>query len=121
MTETYFFDTYAFFEVIYGNPKYKKFEDAEFLTTIFNLAELNLGLKRDFSEIVADYYLDIYWGNLIGVTIDDIKKATSLKRKYNKLSIPDAVGYTIAKRLHIKFLTGDEEFKNLENVEFIKK
>jgi uncharacterized protein len=44
-----------------------------------------------------------------------------LKTKHRKLSIPDAIGYTIAKRLEIKFLTGDEDFKNYDNVEFVKK
>ena len=46
MTETYFFDTYAIFEIIEGNPKYNLFNDAELFTTIFNLTELNWGLKK---------------------------------------------------------------------------
>ena len=37
-----------------------------------------------------------------------------------KLSIPDAIGYTVAKRLGIKFLTGDKEFEHMEDTEFIK-
>ena len=45
----------------------------------------------------------------------------SLKLKHKNLSIPDSIGYITAKRLGIKFLTGDEDFRNFENVEFIKK
>ena len=44
-----------------------------------------------------------------------------LKIKFKQLSIPDVIGYTLANRLHIKFLTGDEGFREMQNVEFIKK
>ena len=43
-----------------------------------------------------------------------------LKHKKRDLSMTDCIGYAIAKRLGIKFLTGDKEFKDFENVEFIK-
>ena len=45
----------------------------------------------------------------------------TMKSKNKQLSIPDAIGYIIAKKLNIKFLTGDERFRNFENVEFVKK
>ena len=32
----------------------------------------------------------------------------------------DCIGYIIAKRLGMKFLTGDKEFEGFENVEFVK-
>ncbi len=32
----------------------------------------------------------------------------------------DCIGYIFAKQLGIKFLTGDKEFENLDNVEFVK-
>ena len=37
------------------------------------------------------------------------------------ISITDYVGYFMAKNLGVKFLTGDKEFENFENVEFVKK
>ena len=43
-----------------------------------------------------------------------------LKTTHRKLSIPDAIGYTVARRLNIKFLTGDKDFEGMENVEFVK-
>ena len=42
------------------------------------------------------------------------------KTMHKKLSIPDAVGYTIAKKHGVKFLTGDRDFENMENVEFVR-
>ena len=44
----------------------------------------------------------------------------NFKIKNKRLSIPDAIGYIISKKLGVKFLTGDNDFKNLSNVEFVK-
>jgi len=55
------------------------------------------------------------------VSFDDIKNAMSFKIKHKSLSIPDVVGYMVALRLQVKFLTGDEGFRNLPQVEFVKK
>ena len=40
--------------------------------------------------------------------------------KNKDMSMPDAIGYVIAKRLEIKFVTGDNDFKDIPNVEFVK-
>ena len=119
--ETYFFDTYALFEIIEGNPKYEKYSDCGIITTIFNLAELNYNLKKEMLKERADEYTSDYHNFISEVTLEDIKNAMNLKTKYRKLSIPDAIGYTVAKRIGVKFLTGDEDFKNFDNVEFVKK
>ena len=116
----YFFDTYAFFEIINGNPKYKIYAETEAITTIFNLAELNYGLKKKMSKELADEYTDKYHQYAVDVTLEDIKKAMDFKMIHKKLSIPDVVGYTLAKRFGIKFLTGDSGFKDMDNVEFVK-
>lgn len=120
MSELYFFDTYAFFEIIIGNPNYKKYEEANAITTIFNLAELNYGLKKEKDEKFADEITEKYWVFLVEVTLSDIKEAMSLKNKNKQISIPDAIGYVIAKKHNAKFLTGDKEFKDMPNVEFVK-
>ena len=57
---------------------------------------------------------------VVDVRLADIKNAMDLKTTKRNLSIPDAVGYTVAKRLGIKFLTGDTDFEDMENVEFVK-
>ena len=74
----YFFDTYAFFEVIRGNSNYKKYLDTRILTTIFNLAELNYNLKKEVSRKIADEYTDKYKVFLINVSAEDVKKAMDL-------------------------------------------
>ncbi|MBN2067216.1 MAG: PIN domain-containing protein [Candidatus Diapherotrites archaeon] len=119
--QAYFFDTYAFFEIIRGNPAYGKYRDASAITTIFNLAELNYGLKKEAGNEKADRITDKYFPLLVEVSAKDLKEAMSLKIKNKKLSIPDAIGYTTAKSYGVRFLTGDQEFKKMANVEFVKK
>ncbi len=55
---------------------------------------------------------------------EDLKNAMNkrleLRRRRLGLSYADALGYTLSLRLRLKFLTGDDAFKNLENVEFVK-
>jgi len=119
--EVFFFDTYAFFEIINGNPKYQKYQDVLPVTTVFNLAELNYGLKKEKGAKLADWITEKYALYLVEVKIEDIKKAMDLKTKQRKLSIPDAIGYTIAKRHGLKFLTGDEAFRDFQGVEFVNK
>lgn len=116
----YFFDTYAFFEIIRGNPGYRKYGDVQAITTIFNLAELNYNLKKEEGKKKADYYTDKYRVFLVSVTPEDIKTAMDLKVQKKHLSIPDAVGYTIARKHNIMFLTGDNDFKDMPHVEFVK-
>ncbi|MFQ5621108.1 MAG: PIN domain-containing protein [Candidatus Nanoarchaeia archaeon] len=116
-----FFDTYAFFEIIRGNPKYAKYKDTLAITTLFNIAELNYGLKKELSIDEADSLTRKYESFVVDVTPAEILKAMTLKLKHRKFSIPDAIGYTIARKYDIPFLTGDEDFRNIPHVEFVKK
>ena len=120
MEDTHFFDTYAFFEVINGNPKYKIYTESQVITTIFNLAELNYGLKKKMSKGASNNYTEKYYQYAVGIRLDDIQNAMDLKTVHRNLSIPDAIGYIIAKKYNVKFLTGDKDFENMENVEFVK-
>jgi len=119
--KTYFLDTYAIFEIIRGNAGYEKYKNVPAITTLFNLAELNYGLKKETDRATADKITEKYAAIIADVTISDIKEAADLKTKNRLLSIPDAVGYTVAKRCNAIFLTGDKEFKKMPNVEFVEK
>lgn len=118
----YFFDTYAIIEILKGNPNYDKYKDVKQFVSVFNLVELHLHITREFDEKLADDLVDEYSRCVIDFNFADIKETTKLKIEYakRKISIPDAIGYAIAKRLGIKFLTGDEKFEDFDNVEFVK-
>ncbi len=120
---SFFFDTYALFEVIQGNLNYKKYsKDISLLTTKLNLMELHYGLLRTEGKETADYYYDYYLKFVIDFTDDDIKQANELRLKMKKqdVSYIDCLGYVLAKKHGCLFLTGDQKFEGLENVEFVK-
>ena len=119
--ETYFFDTYALFEILAGNKNYEKYFNCSIIITIFNLVEFNYNLKKEMAKEKANSLTADYKDFAVEVEFKDILEAMDLKTKNRQLSIPDAVGYVIAKKYGVKFLTGDEDFKNFENVEFVKK
>ena len=118
----FFFDSYAFFEILKGNPSYEKYKKGLIVTTKLNLFELYLGLLRDLDEETAEKYFDKYYLFIKDFDENVIKQAAKLKNKLNKrdLSMTDCIGYIFAKQLGIKFLTGDKEFQDMDNVEFVK-
>lgn len=120
---TYFFDIYAFFEIICGNPDYEKYKkDISIITTRLNLMELHYGLLRLYDKKIAEYYFDKFSKYTKYIDNEIIKKANEFKLLHKKkgFSYVDCIGYILAKKLNAKFLTGDREFENLENVEFVK-
>ena len=123
MTEEVFLaDTYALIELIGGNPNYQKYTNNLLLTTNFNLAELYYALLRDYDQETAEKYLKLYLDFLIPITPSSIQWGMQFKLKYrkDKLSYTDCVGYALAFELNIKFLTGDQKFETMPNVEFVK-
>lgn len=121
--KTYFFDTYAFFEVICNNKDYEKFMyGINLITTRFNLMELYYGLLLKYNKNVAELYYDINLDYCIDVTDEIIKEAMIFRAvdKKRNLSYIDCIGYVLAKKVGARFLTGDKEFEYLDNVEFVK-
>ena len=122
MDDTYFFDTYAIIEIIKGNEAYQRYKNASIILTIFNIAELHYALLREFSPQIAETLTKQYAQFIIEVDVEIIKEANKfkLKNKEKKYSIADCIGYIVANRLGLKFLTGDQGFKGLSGVEFVK-
>lgn len=124
LISTYFFDTYALIAIIKGNSNYDKYSDKTVITTKLNLMELYSALLRDFNEKKAEHYYKFYAPSCIEIDDYIIKESVKLWHMLRKLrkkpSYIDCIGYVIAKRLGIKFLTGDNQFKTMSNVEFVK-
>lgn len=122
MTETYFFDSYALIEIIHGNKDYEEYANVNMVITKLNIFEVYYILLRNNLKEIANEFIEKYMGFAVDFDEETIVMAANLKldRKKSKLSMADCVGYTLAKNLNIKFLTGDKEFKDLDNVEFVK-
>ena len=121
--KTLFFDTYALFEIIEGNENYKDFiKDICIVTTKLNLIELYYGLLVKHNEKTANHFYNNFLMYCTEINDDTLKKAMAFKllNKKRNLSYVDCIGYIMARQRNIKFLTGDKEFEDMENVEFVK-
>src|SRR3989338_8593362 len=112
--EGFFFDTYAFFEILKKNSNYEKYRKYEITTTKLNLFELYLGILREVDENNAKKVLEKYYPFAIDFDENVTKEAAELKKMLNKrdVSMTDCIGYCLAKQIGIKFLTGDTAFEN---------
>ena len=120
--ETLFFDSYAFFEILKGNLNYEPYKNCRIITTKLNIFELYFGLLRDVDEQSAEKYLDKYYPFVLDFDKDIIIEAAKmrLRLRNRNISMTDCIGYILSLKLKIKFLTGDKEFENFKNVEFVK-
>lgn len=121
----YFFDSYALIELNKGNINYGKYKEVDFVTTLFNLMEFYYALLKMVDRDIALLKFRKYLVKCVEVTPQIIKESTEFRYEFNsnnkiKISYIDAIGYITAKKLNVKFLTGDQAFKDLDNVEYIK-
>jgi predicted nucleic acid-binding protein len=122
MNELYFFDSYAMIEIIRGSANYAKFRDSFIVMSKLNIFEVFYALLRDKGEEIARHFLRDFYQFAIDFSPEVIEEAAKfrLARKRQNISMADAIGYVLAKSLGIRFLTGDEQFRNIEDVEFVK-
>ncbi len=120
--KSFFFDTYAFYEIIKENKNYLNYIDSIILTTKLNIFELYNRFLKINDLYLANIAIDNYYPFAVDFNQDVIKEAAKFKILLNKrdVSMTDCIGYCLAKQLGIKFLTGDEQFENMENVEYVK-
>jgi predicted nucleic acid-binding protein len=119
----YFFDTYAIIELIKGNPNYEFIKDNVIITSSMNIAELYSSLLLENNQEFADKIINSFNFELIDIT-SKIAIKSSLFRFQNKklkLSYIDCLGYILALKNNLLFLTGDKGFESLDNVEYVKK
>ncbi len=121
--ESFYFDTYALYEIVAGNPAYRRYiQGVSIIITKLNLMELYYGLLLTHSKEMAEKYYDTFVEYAIEIDDPVIKQAMEFRfaNKYKNLSYVDCIGYTIATQRNIKFLTGDKEFKDMPGVEYVK-
>lgn len=119
----YFFDSYALIELIKGNQKYLRFGDYPINITLFNLVEVTYAIFKEYGEEKSREIYEKFEECVYPIKRDVIFEAIRLRYKYKKrdLSYADCIGYVFAKRSGMRFLTGDKEFEDFDNVEFVKR
>lgn len=118
----FFFDSYALIEIYKGNENYEKYKEAKIVTSYIHVFETYYNLRKESSEEEIEDFFELLKNFCISLSFDWIKLATEfrIKNKRKDVSYADCLGYIIAKELKIKFLTGDKQFNDLPNVEFVK-
>jgi len=116
-------DTYALVEIKLGNPKFKYLSKSLFVITDLTLAEFYSVIIREENEQTAEYWFKKFEPSSLPVDKEILKESVKFRQKHKKarISFFDAVGYIFSLKKGYKFVTGDEEFKKLDNVEFRKK
>lgn len=121
--KSFFFDTYAFYEIIAGNENYRKYsKEVRIFTSQLNLMELYYQMILLYDKKTAMDILDKYEEFIFPITKEIMIEAMDFRKqnKKKKMSYADCIGYTISKKINVRFLTGDKEFENMPNVEFVK-
>ena len=116
-------DTYALIEIHNKNPKFLVYINENVIITDLTLTEFYGTLYRKYNIQTAEYW----YKKLVSIS-QSLSKETLIKAmKYKidnntrNLSFFDCAGYIFAKENNFKFVTGDKEFKNKEDVEWIGK
>ena len=121
---TYFYDSYAVLAYLSDNPSYRSYfeEDDGFLTKL-NLLEIHFRLLSVHGARAAKQALQAFSRYLMDFDLEDTEKGMKVRQELRdkrlNVSYADAMGYYLATKLGIKFLTGDKVFKHLSNVEFV--
>ena len=118
----YFFDSYAIMELAESSPPYDKYQGIEITTSVLNMGEIYQIILRKHGKESADNWFKKINFKLLEITQEIIIEAVYFRHlnKKNDFSLPDAVGYKLSLKHNLKFLTGDRQFENLPNVEFVK-
>ena len=118
----HFFDSYAIIEITGQNPAYAVFQDEAIITTALNLAEVHYILTCKSGEVAADEIIDNLDVSLLEFTRSIAVEASKLRHQHKEkhMSYADCLGYIAALKHGLKFLTGDDAFRGMESVEFVK-
>lgn len=118
--KSYVADTYALIEIQKQNTNYAEYTHAQLITTENALLEFGYYLVRAGKN--PKELLDIAWDHRrpISKAVGYASIQTKYKLREKKLSYTDCIGYCLALELNIPFLTGDKQFENMPNVEFVR-
>ena len=120
----FFYDSYAVLAYLSDNPKYGPyFEEHDGFLTKLNLIEVCYRTLEVHGTRAASQVLKAFAKYVVDFGLSDIEGAMKLRLKLRKsgcdISYADALGYYLALKLKVKFLTGDKSFKELVGVEFV--
>lgn len=123
MKETEIFaDSYAIIEMLKGNRNYARFSEMKLATTRLNLVEVAYCLLKEFPEEKVKEMIGCLAMNTLELADNEVMPIAAFRKEHARkaLSYTDCIGYFLAKKNNIPFLTGDKQFREMPGVEFIK-
>lgn len=128
MTRGVFYDSYAVLAYISGEKAFARYFDGQSsggVLTKLNLMEIYFRAAKLHGHEAAREVIDRFSRYLVDFDIDDIAGSMKLREELMKtrrmnISYVDALGYYLAKKMRIPFLTGDRQFADLAGVKFVK-
>lgn len=119
----FFYDSYAVIEYLNNNPRFKSyFEEHTGMLTLLNLLEIYYSVLQEAGREKADTVFDTLFPLVVEPAKETVKRSMQFRLQYKKkdLSYADCLGYGVALERGVKFLTGDSQFKDVAQVEFLK-
>lgn len=116
-------DSYALVEICDGNPNFMPLLKEKTAITDLTMTEFYANLYKKYGTPTADYWHRKLNSLCRFVSREILIKAVKYRIDNNKqkLSFFDCVGYVYACENKMVFVTGDKEFKEKPNVEFMQK
>ena len=122
---TVLIDSWAWIEYFKGSEsgkkakKYIEGKEKAIISTI-NVAEVYRWILRFYNEKIAEEKIDIMKERCFVIPVDEEIAIMAAKIKHErKFGLGDAIIYATARKENAHLLTGDSDFKNMENVIFI--
>ena len=122
-------DTYALFEwYVQGNPRYEPYfqPDAQRHLTVLTLLEFYHQIYHRMGESTAEeFYAHLKaYCKVEELTDESIRQSAAFRSRMlrggKEPSYADSVNYVTAQIIGAKLLTGDKEFEDMEDVEFVR-
>lgn len=116
-------DTYALVEISIGNPKFTVLQESPIVIHELTLVEFYSVILRQYNKMTADYWINKLYPYVQKCDLPLLIKGAIFKVENPKknYSFFDAIGYVFARENNFVFVTGDEGFRGVKGVEFIKK
>lgn len=114
----YFWDAYALVERAEGNASYLPYADVPVFTHQMDVYEFVACVSRHHPETEVREALRLLAPNLVDAETEDLFAAARFRAE-RRVSYVDALGYVLARKHGMRFLTGDRAFQGVEGVEYV--
>lgn len=115
----YFFDTHALIGIATARPGYEPYREAPIVTDrgcLYEFARYVLKTRRARDVLPA---LAALRTERVDPEDEDVLAAAKLMKEHERISAQDALGYVLAQRERLRFLTGDAAFRKMRGVEWV--